>query len=179
VYGTDASTGRQLWAIPWKTLWDLNAADPIISDGKLFVSSGNGVGSALFDLAEDPPRQLWRNKNLMNTMNSSVLWNGFLFGFNDSRLMCVSWETGEERWMTRELRKGSLILVDAKLLLLSETGKLVVAEPSPREFRPLAHAQILTGRCWTTPVLSGGLIFARNADGSVVCLDVRLEKQRF
>ena len=173
VFGVEARTGRQLWSVPWHTLWDLNAADPVIHEGKMFISSGNGVGCALFDLTVTPPRELWRNKNLKNTMNSSVLWQGLLFGFNDTHLSCVAWATGEEKWSTRELRKGSMVVADGKLLLLSETGKLVVAEPSGEAYQPLAEAQVLDGRCWTTPVLSGGRIYVRNAAGEVVCLDVR------
>ena len=170
--GVEARTGRQAWNIPWKTLWDLNAADPVIHENRMFVSSGNGVGCALFDLAADPPRELWRNKNLKTLINSSVLWRGLLFGFNDTDLSCISWDTGEVKWTTRDVRKGSLIVAGGKLLLLSETGKLVVAEPVDSGHEPLAQAQILEGRCWTTPVLSGGRIFARNAEGDVVCLDV-------
>ena len=172
LYGAEAGAGRQVWKVPWKTLWDLNAADPVIYESRMFVSSGNGVGCALFDLASNPPQEVWRNKNLKTLINSSVLWQGLLFGFNDTHLSCISWENGEEKWTTRELRKGSIILAGGKLLLLSETGKLVVAEPTDRGYEPLAQAQILQGRCWTTPVLSGGRIFARNAEGEVVCLDV-------
>jgi outer membrane protein assembly factor BamB len=172
VNGVQALTGRPLWQIPWQTLWDLNAADPIISDGKIFISSGNGAGGALFDLTAAPPRELWRNKNLKNLMNSSVLWKGLLFGFNDTDLACVAWDTGDEKWRTRDLRKGSAILAGGKLLLLSETGKLVVAEPTAEAYQPLAEAKVLTGRCWTTPVLSNGRLYVRNAAGEVVCLNL-------
>ncbi len=172
VFGVEARSGHELWKVPWNTLWDLNAADPIFDRSKMFVSSGNGVGCALFDIASNPPREVWRNKNLKTTINTSVLWKGLLFGFNDTHLSCLDWNTGEERWTTREVRKGSLIVAGDKLLLLSETGRMVVAEPTDREYRPLAQAQVLEGRCWTTPVLSNGMVFARNAEGDVVCLDV-------
>lgn len=172
VNGVEALTGRPLWQIPWQTLWDLNAADPIISEGKIFISSGNGVGGALFNLTAAPPRELWRNKNLKNLMNSSVLWKGLLFGFNDTDLACVAWDTGEEKWRTRDLRKGSAILAGGKLLLLSETGKLVVAEPTAEAYQPLAEAKVLSGRCWTTPVLSNRRLYVRNAAGEVVCLNL-------
>lgn len=173
IIGTERETGKRLWTIPWKTLWDLNAADPIIDGNRLFVSSGNGVGCALYDLTTEPPREVWRNRNLKTLMNSAVLWKGHLYGFNDTHLSCISWETGEELWSTRELRKGSLIIAGGKLILLSENGKLVVAEPNEKQYEPLAEARILEGRCWTTPVLSNGLLFARNAAGDVVCLDLR------
>ena len=170
VCGVEGASGRVLWQIPWKTLWDLNAADPIIRGNRMFVSSGNGVGGALFDLGTTPPRELWRNKNLKSTINSAVLWQGYLYGFNDTHLSCLSWETGEEQWSTRDLQKGSLLVAAGQLLLLGETGKLVLAEANPKAYTPRAQAQILEGRCWTTPVLVGGRLLARNAAGQVVCL---------
>ena len=173
VFGVERAFGRELWKIPWKTLWDLNAADPIIHEDKIFVSSGNGVGCALFDISVAPPRELWRNKNLKSTLNSAVLWQGYLYGFNDTHLSCLSWQTGQEQWSTRDVRKGSLILAAGQLILLSETGTLVVAEASPKGYQPLAQAKILDGRCWTTPVLAHGRLLARNASGQVVCLDFR------
>jgi hypothetical protein len=30
----------------------------------------------------------------------------------------------------------------------------------------------LTGKCWTVPVLANGRIYARNAAGQLVCVDV-------
>ena len=68
---------------------------------------------------------------------------------------------------------GSLMLADGKLIILSERGRLVIAEASPDGFKELASAQILTGKCWTVPVLANGRIYARNADGQLVCVDVR------
>jgi outer membrane protein assembly factor BamB len=177
VIGVAAGTGKRLWEIPWKTEWDFNAADPIISDGKLFVSSGNNAGCALYDITVSPPRELWRNKNLKTPMNSPVLWKGSLYGFNDADLTCVEWATGAKKWSEPTLRRGSLILADNTLLLLSEKGKLVVAEASAEAYRPLAQAQLLAGRCWSMPVLSHGLIYARNAAGDVVCLDARTKTQ--
>jgi outer membrane protein assembly factor BamB len=173
VTAVEPASGRRRWSVPWNTLWDLNAADPILHEQRLFVSSGNGVGCALYDLAPPQPRELWRNRNLKTTLNASVRWNGFLYGFNDTHLACISWETGEEQWSTRDVRNGSLIVAGGTLVLLSETGKLVVAHPTEKAYEPLAAAQVLSGRCWTTPVLSRGRLFVRNAAGEVVALDLR------
>ncbi len=152
----------------------MNAADPIIHGGRLFVSSGNGTGCALYDLAASPPREVWRTKHLRLPMNSAVLWQGYLYGFNDENLTCVAWDTGEARWSERSLRRGALMLTaDGRLLLLSENGQLVVAQATPEAFRPLARARILQGRCWSAPVLANGLLYARNAQGEAVCLDLR------
>ena len=171
--GVEAATGRPLWRLPWNTLWDLNAADPVFQSNRVFVASGNGVGCALYDLAANPPRLVWKNKNLKPLMNSAVFCQGSLYGFNDTHLSCLDWETGREEWASRDLRKGSLLLAGDRLLALDETGLLAAIKPDRRAFTPLAKARVLPGRCWTTPVLADGLLYARNAAGDMVCLDLR------
>ena len=52
-------------------------------------------------------------------------------------------------------------------------GELSVAPASSTAFEPSARARVLDGKCWTVPVLSGGRIYCRNADGDLVCVDVR------
>lgn len=171
--GVARDRGRRLWSVPWRTEWDMNAADPVMSEGSLFLSSGNGTGCARFDLTADPPREIWRNKHLKTPMNGAVLWQGHLYGFNDADLACVDWQTGTRCWSEPSLRRGSLIVADGKLVLLDERGRLVVAEASAEAFRPLADARISEGRCWTSPALSDGLLYVRNAQGEAVCVALR------
>ena len=102
-----------------------------------------------------------------------MLWKGYLYGFNDADLSCVEWATGELKWAERGVRRGSLLVADGNLLALSENGKWVVAPASPEGFRPVAQSQVLTGRCWSAPVLSRGLLYVRNAQGEAACLDAR------
>jgi len=63
-------------------------------------------------------------------------------------------------------------LADGKLIILSEAGKLVIAEASPDKYKEISSAQVLSGKCWTVPVLANGRIYARNAAGRLVCVDV-------
>jgi outer membrane protein assembly factor BamB len=87
-------------------------------------------------------------------------------------LKCVSWETGDTKWSDPGFGKGALIIADGKIIGLSEKGELIVANASPDGFKPIARAQVLGGKCWTTPVLANGRIYCRNAAGDLVCLDV-------
>ena len=57
--------------------------------------------------------------------------------------------------------------------MLSDKGELMVAPASPAKFAPTARAKVLDGKCWTVPVLADGRIYCRNADGDIVCLDLR------
>jgi len=62
---------------------------------------------------------------------------------------------------------------DGKLIILSDRGELVIAEANSQAFKTLARAQVLGGKCWTVPVLANGRIYCRNAQGTLVCLEVR------
>ena len=168
-----AASGQEVWSYPWKTDYDVNAADPIVDGDKVFISSGYNHGGAVLVLAGPAPVKVWENKNLRNHFNSCVLWQGYLYGPDDSGLRCMAFDTGELKWTCGGFGKGSLMVADGKLVGLSEKGELIIAEPTPAAFTPISRAQVLKGKCWTTPVLSNGQIYCRNAVGDVVCLDVK------
>lgn len=167
-----ASDGQVQWSYPWTTLYDVNAADPIVASNWVFLSSGYDHGCALLSVTAQGARAIWQNKNIRNHFNSCVLWAGYVYGPDDSGLRCVKFTTGELKWTYREFGKGSLMVADGKLVALSENGELIIADPSPAAFQPVSRSKVLTGKCWTTPVLANGHIYCRNAVGDVVCLDV-------
>jgi len=167
-----AATGKELWNYPWKTSYDVNAADPIVAGGQIFISSGYDHGGALLKVSEQAAEKVWENKNMRNHFDMCVLWQGHLYGPDENGLRCLAFDTGDLKWTYGEFGKGSLMVADGKLVALSEKGELIIADPNPTEFKPLSRAKILTGKCWTTPVLSNGHIYCRNAVGDVICVDV-------
>jgi len=166
------ANGQKLWSFPWKTGYDVNAADPIISGGKAFISSGYNKGCALLDISGPAPKPIYQNRRMRNHFNSTVLYEGHLYGFDETTLRCLEMKTGREMWSHRGLGKGSLMIADGRLIVLSDKGKLVVAPASPAAFKPIRSGQILSGKCWTVPVLSGARLYARNAAGELVCVDM-------
>lgn len=180
--GRRLSDGKTVWSFPWKTSYDVNAATPIVDGSKVFVSSGYGTGCALYDVATNPPREVYKNKNMRNHVNSCVLWKGYLYGFDESSLKCLDFNTGEVKWSEGKYGKGSLILADGKLLLYSERGQLGLAEASPAGYKELGFVQALQVRqsypggaakqTWATPVLADGKIYCRSQD-DLVCLDAK------
>ena len=168
-----AREGRELWRFPWKTQYDVNAATPIPVGDAIFISSGYNHGGALIRPAGGKAEAVWENKSMRNQINSSVLWQGHLYGFDESSFNCLEAATGAVKWKKSGLGKGSLILADGKLVIMSEKGKLVIARPSPEKFESLAEAQVLNqNRCWVVPTLAHGRIFVKNNEGDAVALDV-------
>jgi outer membrane protein assembly factor BamB len=102
---------------------------------------------------------------MRNQLNASVYWEGHLYGFDESMLKCLNFNTGEEKWRKRGLGKGSLMLAGDKLIILSERGTLVIAEATPDEYQEISQAQVLEGRCWTVPVLADQKIYCRTRRG--------------
>jgi outer membrane protein assembly factor BamB len=177
VVGLDSRTGRELWRFPWKTSYDINAADPIMSGNEMFVSSGYRTGGALLRLNGSEWEVVWKGQQMHSQMNPSVLVAGHLYGISGQNghggeLRCVEWKTGIIKWQEPSLQLGSLMAAADKLIVLSEKGELVIAEASPERFKVLARTQVLGGRCWTVPVLSNGRIYCRNASGKLICVDV-------
>lgn len=167
--------GKALWRHPWRPRYPNNCSDPIVSGDKVFLSSGYGQGCALLQIGPGKPTVLWQNRYLKTHIDSPVLWGGHVFGFDgDIRgrlsLQCLEFKTGELKWS--EPVKGSLTLADGKLIVLTTEGELIVAKAVATGFKPLARAKVLSGTCWTAPVLSGRGIYCRSHQGDLVCLDV-------
>ena len=137
--------------------------------------SHENIQSALFNVATGQVTRLWFQKNMQTWLNSSVLWQGYSYGPNDyeKALTCVRRSTGGVVWTQSGFGNGSVTLADGKLIILSQAGQLCIAEASPAGYQEIGRGRILTGKCWSVPVLANGKIYARNAAGNLVC--VKLE----
>lgn len=164
--GVAPSDGHELWRHPWKTELDANVATPIVHQDRVFVSTGYGTGSGLWELSaaggKPSARLLWANKNMKNYFSTSVLIDGHLYGFNNTMLVCMDFATGDVRWKQRGFNRGSLLAADGKLIILGERATLALAVPSPESYQEISKASVLTDRTWTVPTLSDGRLFIRN-----------------
>jgi outer membrane protein assembly factor BamB len=163
VIGVTPADGKLLWRFDWKTEFDINAATPIYRDGLLFLSSNYGNGGAVLRLRpEGNPELVWKNRAMQNFFSTSVLYGDHLYGFSNDRLRCVEFKTGKLQWDKPGLGMGSLLIADNHLIALGESGTLVLAEATPREYVQKARWQALEGRCWSVPVLANGKLYVRN-----------------
>ncbi|MCB9766884.1 MAG: PQQ-like beta-propeller repeat protein [Candidatus Omnitrophica bacterium] len=170
----DAKDGSEICRHEWETNYGVNATMPLVIGNKVFISSGYNRGCALIEIADGSANVLWENTNMRNHMNPCVLYEGYLYGFDDKDLACLDLKTGETKWSEGGLGKGSLILSDGKLICLSDRGELVLVKADPSGYNEISRTQVLGGKnLWTQPVLSGGMIYARNnAKGDAVAVNV-------
>jgi outer membrane protein assembly factor BamB len=171
-----SNDGSEVAFSPWPSPFGTNSTTPIIVNDRIFVSSGYNVGSVMFRLTSGGLEQQYAHRNMRNHFNSSILYEGNLYGFDGNsnlgrvvRLTCMDFETGEVKWKESGLGCGALIIVDGHQLILSDRGDLVLANASPDGFKEIARSRFLEGRCWTAPILLNGRVYGRNAAGHAVC----------
>jgi outer membrane protein assembly factor BamB len=178
VAGVETDTGKKIWSVPWKTQYKINAADLIYHDGKLFASSAYNFGCAVIDVTIDPPKIVWQNHDLKNHYNSSVLFEGHLYGFDGNNitgqgLKCLEFATGKQKWDAPQPTWGNLIAAGGRLIICSQSGDLIIAKASPDRYEELARAHPLNGTSWTAPVLADGRLYLRNTQGDLLGLNLR------
>lgn len=185
VFGHDAmrvvsrKSGAVLWSVAWPTKFGENSADPLVIGDKLYLSSWWGMGGALFDPNHDATEPVWTHKKFQNHIAAPILHQGALYGFDGpvhrktdkGALRCVDAATGETLW-SREDLKGSLIVSGDKLVILTNDGTLIIAAATRERYRELARHGGFGKRTWAPPVLHGGRLFIRDADGPGTCLDL-------
>ena len=151
------------------TLWSFNmplrsptAVPVFIQPNKIFISTVSPNGSLMLQIVNNEVTQIFNTNTLQNHWSSSCYYDGYIYGFNVATLQCISVETGEKKWTKRGFGKGSLIIADNKLLVLSDRGKLIMVDANPETFTVLGSFQALNGRSWTAPSFADGKIFLRN-----------------
>jgi outer membrane protein assembly factor BamB len=174
----DPATGKQLWDIPWVTRYGINAADPIVHGSNFFISTGYGKGCAMYELKAGESKLLWQHRDLRTQMNAAVLIDGHLYGIDGDEnqktmLKCLDVATGTTKWSEPIAKMGSVVAAKNALIVLSGKGELTLAKISPAGYESITTAQILSGKCWSVPVLANGILYCRNAAGDVVALDVK------
>ncbi len=175
----NSTDGTQVAFTEWKSPYRTNATTPIVVGDQIFVSTGYKIGCGLFRLEGESLDLVYKNTEMRNHFNNSILLNGHLYGFDGDAhlgrlvtLTCIDFTTGELAWRQRGLGCGSVLIADGKLLVLTEDGTLVLAQASPDAYVELARSTFLEGRCWTVPVLSDGRVYGRNAGGKLVCVSL-------
>lgn len=182
----DAATGARVWRQRLSSHYDEHSAWPLYSEPHLFFTSPFHCGAQLLQLGgaekDLAARTIWAGKQLSNDVCSSVLFEKHIYGFDlhqqqssphrGSRgaFKCLEFATGKAMWETEEVGQATVLVADGKLILLNDTGTLVLARATPKEYMELARVKVLDGGlCWTPPALWGRKLFIRNP-GKAVCL---------
>ncbi len=178
-----ARDGRFLWRYPFSFSVS-TAISPVFYGDIVYCSAGYGVGSAACRVTrkgeEFAVQELWKisgDGKVANHWSTPVCKDGYLYGmfsfkkYGVGPLKCVELATGKIRWEKRGFGAGNVILVNDRILALSDDGHLVIVEATPTAYKEIARTKVVTGKCWSTPALSDGRIYVRSTKEGV-CLDL-------
>jgi outer membrane protein assembly factor BamB len=188
--GLRLDDGTVRWRFPWQVQNNqLPIAQPVMIGSNRFVlSAGYFTGSAAFEIneagGEFSVRELWRNKSMKNKFSTSVAWNGFVYGLDESILVCLDANTGERRWKDGRYGYGQLLLASGHLLILGGDGNVALIRATPERHEEIARFPAIRGKTWNHPAISDGHLLVRNGAemacfdlsfGATVRVDVNLE----
>jgi outer membrane protein assembly factor BamB len=165
--GLAVEDGKLLWEFPFPAQMDMNCSQPVvIDDSNVLLSSAQGPGAALLEITKTgdgyAPRVVWQNNRLKNKFNSSVLYQGYVYGFDEAVLACMDAKTGELKWKGGRYGYGQLLLAGSHLVVLTEEGEVVLVRATPEGHQELARFSAIEGRTWNIPAIDNGLLLVRN-----------------
>jgi outer membrane protein assembly factor BamB len=162
------TNGRTLYSFNTEgdTLWtyqmpfsNIKAMPVLIGQDKIFISGVRNPGFIIVQINNNKVNKVIDGNSMKNDYSSSCYLDGYIFGFHVAALRCISAETGEVKWTKRGMGKGSLIMVDDKLLVLSDQGKLTIVDAIPDAYKEESIIQALNGKSWTAPSFSNGKVY--------------------
>jgi len=147
---------------------DMNCSQPVVvDDANVLLSSAQGPGAALLEIRKTgdayAAHAVWQNNRLKNKFNSSVLYQGYVYGFDEAILACVDAKTGELKWKGGRYGYGQLLIAGGYLVVLTEEGDVVLVRAAPGGHHELARFPAIQGRTWNIPAIDNGLLLVRNS----------------
>lgn len=184
LYSVRPDTGELLWqfAFPFSTS---TAASPVVADDIVYCSAAYTSGSGAVRLSSTgttvTSRELWKRRNAnMNHWATPVAKDGHIYGvFGQSSLSvrCIQAGTGTETWRANtvgsdEIGYGSVLLVDGRLFLFTESGEIVLAEADPQAYHEIDKFKAVSGKCWNSPAIADAVLYARSTT-QIAAFDLR------
>jgi len=185
VVSIDPDTGKVRFEFPFgRSGPTVNAANPVVFDGHVFVTASYWIGSVLAKLKHDGADVLWRDDEILASQYTTcVEHDGHLFGIDGRQdgppadLKCFEPKTRQVSWTQPSYGYATLLKADGKLLILKTDGFLVLAAANTNKYEELARARICETTARAAPALADGLLYVR--DTSVLkCIDLRPEDRR-
>jgi hypothetical protein len=170
-------------------LWQFGGAAPgapvslqplALDESHVLIQSAADFGMALVDVTRKDDTwettKQWATNNLKPSFNDFVVDGRYAFGFDGPIFACFDLETQKRRWKQGRYGYGqAMLLADQHLLLvLAESGEVVLLSANPDRLDELGRFQAIEGKTWNHPAFARGRLYVRNAE-EMACFDLRGE----
>jgi outer membrane protein assembly factor BamB len=185
IFGVDPDNGKIVWKFDFGALMfkeNNHAITPLYENGRLYVTSGYDHQSVMLQLSEDASSVslLWTNGVLDAHIGGVVKIGNCIYGSNflsptSGNWVCVDWQTGQVKWETPWICKGSIIAADGRLYCYEEkTGNLALVKPSPEKFDLVSSLKVPfgSGPYYAHPVIKNGVLYLRHGE-ALLAYDIK------
>ena len=167
----EPKSGETLWKHPGPDGQSQPSIQPHLSAGpRILVSYGPDFGTTLLDLSHNAANWLlaprWTSKDLKPFFNDFVIHEKAIYGFDGNLFGCVDLETGKRRWKKGRYGNGQVLLLadEGLLIVLSESGDVVLLAANPDRLEELGRFPALSGKTCNHPVLVRDRLYVRNSE---------------
>jgi len=176
----DPAKGTVKHHFPWRSRSraSVNAAVPLVVGDIVFLSASYGTGAAALRFEPSGLTKLWSSDEALSSHYATAVHRDqVLYGFHGRQeygqsFRAIELQTGKVLWNEDGFGAGTVTLAADKLVIVRESGELVIAEASPRAFRVLARARLLSGTVRAYPALADGILYLRNEE-TLAAFDLR------
>ncbi len=166
----DAKTGKKLWSNDFAANNTANCPTPAFADGYVFWANGYGKGGICLKLDVQDGKvtatEAWRTLDMVCHHGGYVIQDGYIYGNNGNGWACLDLKSGQKKWQTQAVGKGSICYADGMLYLFGENGGRVGCGPaSPDGFKLSGEFAVQgKGPSWAHPAIAGGRLYVRYDD---------------
>jgi outer membrane protein assembly factor BamB len=180
--GVEPGTGKLAFQFPWRARMNasVNAATPLVIGDLIFLSASYNAGAILLQIKKDKPEKIWSGDDILsNHYATSVYHDGYLYGFDGRQeqgpaFTCVALKTGKSVWREEHFGAGTVTVAGNNLLVLRETGELILAAATPEKWSVKNRAQILGSQVRAYPALAYSTLLARDKS-KLIAVDLRAQ----
>lgn len=184
VVSLSPGTGDLLWRYPLADQLNENSITPLSVEGTVLAGSiTTGLTGLRASANETKPeaRERWKNPDLTCYFSTPLgVGGGRAFvvtgtkpfsGTPQAALRCIDVNTGKEIWQRDKVGRYHASLTqtgDGKVLMLEDSGDLVLLDPAAGAYRELARAKVC-GETWSYPALADSRLYVRDRN-ELICL---------
>jgi outer membrane protein assembly factor BamB len=180
----DPEKGNENWSVPTRkqSSGNVYCASPVVFDDKILLSGWYNLGALLLQVKEGKPETVWHLDNAISAHYANpIVYDGYVYGYHGHawerggpNLRCIELATGKVMWEQPKIGSGTIIRAGDDLLILSDTGELLLGKANPKEFRITSRAQIVGRTTRSYPAIADGLVYIKGPK-KLVCLDLRAQ----
>ncbi len=165
----EPTTGKLLWKQSWPSGVEIAAQPTPLPGDKLLVSTAYGIGAKLFQISrsnlldEFNVNLIWETIQFKVKFSTIIYYENYLYGLDDGIFACISSEDGKRQWKRGRYGHGQTLLISDVLLVLTESGDVVLLEPNPESHNELARFSAISGQTWNNPTVVGNYLLVRNS----------------